>query len=428
MVLAGLSGVAEAGGFALIGQSARSAGTGYAGASALAGGPDTVHYNPSGMAFLEGRILSSSADLLFPRSDFEDGGSTDVLGLPRLGRNGDGGEFGIVPSGYAILPLGPDFRIGFSLNAPYGQKTDYPSDFIGRYEAGLSELLVIDAGIALSAKLTENIAVGGGFNFVYAETVLTNAVDFGAICLGAIGAQCLDIGLAPQQADGRARLEADGFSTNFSLGVMGSWDWGRLGLAFRAPLTIGLAGDAEFFVPDAAQFLTASGAFADTGASADFDLPATISLGAAINATDELTLLGQVIWTGWSIVDETVVVYQNPAQPDTALVSNYDDSFYVSVGATYDVSERLTLRGGVAYDETPLDGAFRTPRLPGESTVSIAVGLGYQLTESVALDIAYQHFFFQTADFDFSDPAAGQLVGSTDNASDVVSLQLSWTF
>lgn len=420
--------LASSGGFALIGQSARSAGTGYAGASALAGGPDTVHYNPSGMAFIDDRIVSASADFLFPRSKFDDGGSTDVLGLPRIGNDGNGAEFGIVPSSYLVLPLGDDFRFGAALNAPFGQATEYGPAFTGRYEALTSELLVIDASIALSAKLSPNFSIGGGFDFVYVDTELTNAVDYGAVCLGVVGPDCFGLGLAPQTADGELSLKADGFSTGFNLGVMGSFDWGRIGLAFRAPVSVGLSGTARFDVPPQAGFLTGTGAFLDTTARTTLDLPATVSLGATIFATEDLTLMGQVIWTNWSTVDQTVVRFDNPAQPDAVLNSQYDDSVYVAIGATYAYDDRLTLRGGLAFDQTPLNDRFRTPRLPGESTYSIALGLGYALTESVEFDVAYQHFFFKEADYDFSDPASGRLVGSTDNASDVFSMQLSWKF
>ncbi|MEL6220001.1 MAG: outer membrane protein transport protein [Pseudomonadota bacterium] len=423
-----LANPAAAGGFALIGQSARSAGTGYAGASALAGGPDTVHYNPSGMAFLEGRIVSTSADFLFPRSDYTDGGSTDALGLPRIGNDGDGAAIGVVPSSYLILPLSQDVRLGFALNAPYGQSTEYGRAFTGRYEALKSELLVLDASVALSWKLSNNFAIGGGIDFTYADTRLTNAVDFGAVCLGIVGPDCLGLGLAPQAADGELSLEADGFEPGFNLGVMGNFDWGRVGLSFRAPMTISLAGTADFRLPEQAEFLTSTGAFVDTTAETELELPATVSLGAAVNATDELTLLGQVIWTQWSVVDETVVRFTNPLQPDAVLRAEYDDSFYVALGATYAVNDRLTLRGGVAYDQTPLNDRFRVPRLPGASTYSIALGVGYRLTDALTVDLAYQHFFFDDATYDFSDPASGRLVGSTDNASDVVSLQLSLTF
>ena len=115
LIVAGpcMSSSAFAGGYALIGQSARSAGTGYAGASALAGGPDTVFYNPSGMAFLEDRVISISGDFLFPKSEFEDDGSTDILGSLRGGSEDDGATFGVVPSGYAVLPLGSDLLCGW---------------------------------------------------------------------------------------------------------------------------------------------------------------------------------------------------------------------------------------------------------------------------------------------------------------------------
>ena len=51
-------------------------------------------------------------------------------------------------------------------------------------------------------------------------------------------------------------------------------------------------------------------------------------------------------------------------QPDTVLPFNYDDSTFGSIGAEYKLSDTVTLRGGVAYDETPTSYSHRDVRVP----------------------------------------------------------------
>jgi long-chain fatty acid transport protein len=419
---------APAGGFALIGQSAATAGSAYAGASALAGGVDTVWYNPAGMVFLDGPAVSASVDLLFPQSDFDDRGSTNVLGAPRRGSTAGGDEPGAVPAAYLVAPVTPGFALGVALNAPFGQATEYDDDFVGRYEARLSELTTLNLGLSAAARVTDWLAVGGGVDFFYAETRLSSAIDFGAVCLGVVGPGCLAAGLAPETADGQVTLDGDGVSASFNLGVMARFEGARAGLSFRGPVTVTLDGDADFDAPPQAAGLTAGGAFVDTGIASELRFPASLSVGLEVDATERLTLLGQAIWTDWSVVDSIVVAYDNPAQPDTVLRSDWRDAAYLAVGARYRATDALVVRLGLGYDQTPVPDRTRTPRLPGADTVSIAAGLGYQVNGNLTVDAAYQHFFFDDASSDLSDPASGRLVGDYDNASDVLSLQLTYRF
>jgi long-chain fatty acid transport protein len=422
-------GPAQAGGYALIGQSAASAGTAYAGASALAGGADTAWYNPAGLGFLREAMASGSADFLLPRGDYDDAGSTNVLGAPRRGASVDGAAFGVVPSAYLVLPAAERLTFGLSLNAPYGQKTEYASDFIGRYEALTSELTAVNVGLGAGYRAAGWLAVGGGLDLLYARTTLSNAVDFGAVCLAVAGPACAGLGLSPEGADGRVEIDGDALAVGFNLGVMADLGATRIGLHHRAPIDADIEGDADFTVPDAAAALaTATGAFSDTGAATTLRFPASVSLGVAHDVTPRLTLMGQAIWTDWSSVDRTVVRFDNPGQPDATLRTAWRDSVYVGLGGAWRYDESLTLRAGVGYDQTPVTDDLRTPRLPGADTVSLAVGVGWRPTAAWSVDAAYQRFFYDDAPIDITSAESGRLAGSVSNTADVLSLQATLRF
>lgn len=428
LCLALTAGSVEAGGYALIGQSAAAAGTAYAGASALSGGEETAWYNPAGLGFLRERSASVSADLLLPRGDYDDLGSTDVLGAARIGAQSDGAAFGGVPSAYFVAPVSDRLTFGLAVNAPYGQKTEYDDDFIGRYEALKSELLTINVGLNAGFRATEWLAVGGGVDILYADTTLTNAIDFGAVCLGALGAACAGLGLAPQQDDGRVEISGDALSVGFNLGVMADFGATRVGLHYRAPIDADIEGDARFDVPPDAALLTAGGAFANTGAATTLRFPAQVSFGLAHELDDRLTVMGQAIWTDWSEVDQVAVSFDNPAQPSVALRSDWRDSVYLGLGASWRYDDSLTFRAGLGFDQTPVTDAYRTPRLPGADTISVAMGLSWRLSPSWRLDAAYQHFFYDDAPIDLTSDEAGRLVGEISNTADVFSLQTSYRF
>jgi long-chain fatty acid transport protein len=56
------------------------------------------------------------------------------------------------------------------------------------------------------------------------------------------------------------------------------------------------------------------------------------------------------------------------------------------VGLNFRCSERVKLRAGVAYDESPVPDRFRTARSPGESRFWVAGGVQYKPTPSSSID------------------------------------------
>ena len=61
----------------------------------------------------------------------------------------------------------------------------------------------------------------------------------------------------------------------------------------------------------------------------------------------------------------------------------------MAVGLEADVSDSLTLRAGVAYDDTPTTNALRSPRIPDADRIWGSVGASYQFSDSMKLDFAY---------------------------------------
>ena len=56
--------------------------------------------------------------------------------------------------------------------------------------------------------------------------------------------------------------------------------------------------------------------------------------------------------------------FENPKQPSVVDPENYRDTSFVALGANYRLTDRLTVRAGTAYDETPTQSRFRDFRVP----------------------------------------------------------------
>ncbi|MFX6035729.1 outer membrane protein transport protein, partial [Acinetobacter baumannii] len=78
---------------------------------------------------------------------------------------------------------------------------------------------------------------------------------------------------------------------------------------------------------------------------------------------DQWQIMAEVTRTAWSKFDQVTVDYDSN-QPDSVLPFHYRDTTFASIGTDVRVNDKLTLRGGLAYDQTPTTDAHRDVRVP----------------------------------------------------------------
>lgn len=414
---------ALASGFAITEQSVRGLGNAFSG-SAAAEDASTIFFNPAGLTRLTGSSVAGAGYYIFPSAIFQNQGSTIVTGAPLTGSNGgDAGVNVFVPNLYAAWELSDRVKIGLGINSPFGLKTNYNGDWVGRYQAVNSELTTININPTLAAKLTDNLSVGIGVNLQYAEAELSNAIDFGLVGFGA------GLRTRPQGSDGFVKLTGNDWSWGYNLGVLYEPSRKtRIGLAYRSSIAHELQGDANFTVPATATALTATGRFTDTGAKTALDLPETVSLSAYHQLSPRLAATADVTWTNWSRFKELRVQFDNPIEPDSVQPENWHDAFRYSLGINYALSNAWELRAGVAYDESPIDDKYITPRIPDNNRTWVTIGASYKASDSLSFDIGYAHLFVDDAEINQESTTSGTLRGKFDNQVDIVGVQLNWRF
>src|SRR6267378_6730426 len=133
---------AHASAFALIEQSASGLGSSFAGAAATAEDASTIFYNPAGMSLLPGGMqVSAGLALINLSAQFSDSGSTPGAGPRPLGNNGgDAGGLSAVPNVYFAMDVAPNWKAGVGLSVPFGLKTEYNADWVGRFQAIKSDI------------------------------------------------------------------------------------------------------------------------------------------------------------------------------------------------------------------------------------------------------------------------------------------------
>jgi long-chain fatty acid transport protein len=415
---------AWAAGFALIEQSASGQGNAFAGAAATAEDASTIFYNPAGMSKLEGTQITVGAHLIDLSAKFSNSGSTKPAAIVTNPLGGDGGDAGgaaVVPNVYFAMPIGDSLHFGIGVNAPFGLKTDYDDTWAGRFQGIKSELKAINVNPALSFKVSEAFSVGVGANYQRLDVELTNAVVLGA------------------NTEGRAKLEADDDAWGWNAGVLFQpTPATKIGASYRSKLEYSLDGTTTVTGPTGVAIPAAGGA-----TNADVTLPDSFSLSLAQKLNDQWELLADATYTRWSEINRINIVNSTNGTLRDSLVLDFDNTWRYSIGANYKLNDSWTLKGGVAYDQSPVKGAStRSVRLPDNDRTWLSVGASMKIKQSGKLDFGYSHLFIKDADINFTrsqqapgfttpTPAPGTastVAGSYTGSVDIFSVQYTMSF
>jgi long-chain fatty acid transport protein len=407
-------------------------GNAYAGKAASAEDASTVFFNPAAMTTFKTFSVVAGFEVLSSSSSFTDQGSTGSPFLPNAGATGgDGGDPGgtsFLPQVYLVAPLSDRWAVGFGVNTPFGLTTEYNETWQGRYNAVKSMLEVVDLMGTVAFRLNENLSLGAGIDYQMARAELTNMVDYGSAFA--------QFGTIPQTQDGLASLESDtsgAFGFNVSALIEFS-ERTRLGINYRSEVEHDLEGDATFGTNATvrgilAQLPASMRPFTPTTGYATITLPQQIYVSGYHEIDDQWAILGDVTWTGWDSFEELKITFDNPAQPESVKEENWENAWRFSLGTTFRPDPKWALRFGVAYDMTPIEDDYRTPRIPTSNRVWVALGVGYQFTEWMCVDLSYMHVFIDDGDVNDS-VATGQVLRGTfeESTADVFGLQFTFAF
>jgi long-chain fatty acid transport protein len=173
--------------------------------------------------------------------------------------------------------------------------------------------------------------------------------------------------------------------------------------------------------------LAASPQFQNTPARADLKTPDVVSLAGSHQISPQLILLAEVQWTNWSVV-KNLRVERADGSALTDQPEQWHGTWFASIGASYRPDPNWTLRGGFAFDPTPVRNQFRTARLPDADRYWLAAGLGYEWTPDLRFDAAFVHIFTGSAPISEISQTGDLLAGRYSGHIDIVSLSATLRF
>ena len=435
-----------ASGYKLNEQSAGGMGTAHAGRAAMAEDASVVFYNPAAMTELESAQLTAGFTYINAEGQFE-GNATDASGAyPITGADdadpySNGGNYlgeSFIPFFYYAQPINDKFAVGLGLFVPFGTNTDYDDDFVGGAFADETSLSSISIAPTFAYKVNDEFSIGGGIDIVYMEGTLSKHVD------------SIPTAVHPSYIgfENHFEVSGDDWGYGWNLGAYYKLSEATtLGFAYRSEIEMTLEGDSEF-----AEEFSYYDPSANAGAGGIVDLgtvrpqaskvPLTTPQSATFSATHQLTdavlLQAGATWTGWSSFEYfDVIATENLADltPDVSdiaannglgngyighIVEKWEDVWAIAIGGTYQFNDKLALRAGYAYDQSPVTDEYRTARVPSSDRQWLTFGAGYKFDQNLSVDVAAGYLFMYPMDLaetnkDLNDetivnPVSGQAV------------------
>ncbi len=434
-------------GFILQEQSISGLGVGYSSGAAGLSDNSSMFFNPATLTLVPGQQVTAGVHLILPEAEFNKSTDPENLSMstlaPTQGPNATSDKIAVVPNVYFSRPVSEDLVVGVAVTTPYGLSTSYEDGWVGRYLALETDLMTINTNFALGYKVSDQLSIGVGVSVMYGDAILSNAINFGLTYRKDINdpngmipknpetlalAQDVAANLGTTKYDGHIELTGDDFGYGYNFGLLFTpSESTRIGLHYRSRVKLSLDGNADFTVGPLQQFF--GDMFTDQAGRADLELPDTAQISIHHHMTPEWAIMADIFHTWWSKFDELNIQFSSGAPP-IVVPEKWENVWRYSIGTTYQLNERVQLRGGLVIDESPVPGdAYRSPRIPDEDRLWVSLGMGYQMSDQFRLDLAYVHILVDDPVINNNTHTDGEhLVGSMDATVSLISFGGSYTF
>lgn len=380
---------AQAAGFLLRNQGARASGR----ANAFVADPSdasAIYHNPAGINNLDGIQVNVGGNVIVPDSTFTglDGQTAEVVTSAI-----------ITPYAYATYELNDFLTFGLGMNPPYGSGLEWDENSPGRQivrEISLQTFYITPTvGIDFDQIGVPGLAFAAGLDLVPAAAYLRQDILFG-------------------DQVGQAELSGSDFGVGGRAGITYNPAFAQdlhIGVAYRLPVAFRFEGEGDFDIDDPTlrQSLNPDGSGA-----VELEVPQVLSVGVAYDILPELQVEVNVDYVGWSVYDELVLTLPSfPETPDQReeliLPRNWSDETVFRIGAEW-TEETWAVRGGFAYDPTPVPDTTLDFTLPDANRRILTAGVSFQMTDNIGVDSSFWYLFpnrFETSDEPFTPPVKG---------------------
>jgi long-chain fatty acid transport protein len=359
--------------FVVLFPGAVSAGPAFSGITANADSAETVVNNPAGMTRLKEPSLFGNPLVFYTNSTDE----ATVKSTGQKRSNSDDSLFA-VPGLYYARPLGERWAVGIGPYAATGLGASFDDNWAGRYLLKEWSLAFVGVAPAVAYRVNGQWSVGASLPIMYSRYTLEKAVYNGV----------------PGSADGTFELKADGWGLGFTVGTLYELTANtRFGLTYRSKVSVTDKGTPEVsgLTAQRMQLLNKFGVL-NQEISIQTSTPQGVNAGVFHDFGNAWSCSLDVAWIDFSetgFEEVTIGDSEINTQP-----GNYNDIFAATLGVSYALTPRWTIRSGTFYVSPPQDEENHTASMRLDQMWGVGLGFEYKYggNRSVAFDVTYIQF------------------------------------
>ncbi len=397
--------------------------------------PTAIYYNPAGLAYGHGTRILVEGLFAYRTVDYvrDPGGidDPDATAEDIAANSGEGSLANVIASPFAgvATDLGVEgLGLGLALYAPFGGQASW--DKSTQFEGNTTYPGAVDGPARWSgiegAQRSVYISLGGAWRTRSSKFGIGAAINVISSSLSLVRARNTDgtdtLTDGANVAEGRALLDLSDLTVSASIGLMFKpTDCSRLGISYQAQPGFGE--------------MTLDGTLTNKyGATNPFEvavqmrqqLPDSIRVGGTWRAFTRGTLHVAADYQRWSVFEEQCLVDTGgPAKcaflPSGALDAangganvlvnikrDWNDTFSLRGGGTFELSEKVELNGGVLFDSNAVPDETLEPALIDTNKIVAQLGGRFGLGSKVELNttLGYVAYFSRTTTPRAVDPVA----------------------
>ena len=299
-----------------------------------------VSINPAGLTQIKGR------QIIF--------GNTFILSSTRYNGYGTGESKkfnpAFLPHFYYATDLGKEnFKLGIGLTSPYGQSTEWDKAFtrtVWNYNVPYySAMQCVDLTSAFAFKVNPEFSAGIGINFYYSRIVQN---------------QLLPPSVFPYETV--LKMEGRGSAVSPQIGFLYRRGKYSIGLTYNKGFEIGYNGKFRHLRKYAIK---------EYDADLKMKYPGITGIGIAFYPNKDLKIEFDTEFIEYSCLDKIPFSINSS---ESTQIKKWKDCFTFSLGTEYKASERIKLRGGIGYIESPVPDETFDPTLPDADRFVFSIG------------------------------------------------------
>lgn len=286
---------------------------------------------------------------------------------------------------YGSAKLNDKLAVGLAVYTPFGSSNIWGDTWAGKYLIQEITMKSIYIQPTVSYKVNDWMSIGAGLNIVYGDFKLNKAFP---IMNPADGSYI---------TDGGAELSGNTIKYGYNLGIfLQPTEKLNIGISYRSKVDIELdasEGEGTFSFPSTVPPALVAGYNAlgvkDGSFTATLPLPASLNVGFAYQIDEKWLVSADVNFVEWSVYKNLDFVSEDAPALNSSNKRDWDNSMSYRIGAQYSYNEKLDLRAGFYYDETPTNDKYYAPETPGANKIGITGGFSYLLNEKFSIDAAF---------------------------------------